>query len=323
MGERKAVVPLAVGHEGEVLGVALGEAVEVPETGEAVAAGNVGGLEPVTHDGEVLFRTAGVVGGLAGPGAGVDGNLAVDEVGIVEDQRFGQGKGSFLRHDGPRFAGEVEAAVCEAFEKLVDAEEGRPFVEVGPDAGLEASFGEGVLRIMPGDEDSVPADFDGEGLLVVFRGIDPGFGAPPVESEVNVHLAGNRRLGDGDRRAEDLPEEFGQLLRGKAGRAVGFGRNDDVGVFAVENQRGLADPADLGQAFGHVGRIGQRGSGQSRRGENGENEKVFHGNVSFDSGLTCKYGKDQNRHTIPPNPPFFKFFSGGRTASRPGENRSQ
>ena len=87
--------------------------------------------------------------------------------------------------------------------------------------------------------------------------VDPGFGAPLIESEINIHLARSGSGSDRDLCAQHFPQKFRKLFCGKTGGPVRFGRHHDPGVFPVEHQSCFTGPAHLGQPFGHMGGLRQ------------------------------------------------------------------
>ena len=182
-----------------------------------MAAGNVSCLKTIAVRGEVLFVPGAVRSTFLKPGALILGDFSVDVIRIVKNGYCRQIKGFFSRQYGSQFAGKIESCTGETLQKIIDPEKSGAFVNISPDAPFETSDRIMLLRIPSGDEDTLFADFHGEGFRMVFGWIDTGLLAPCTESEINIDLALLGRTVNIELAAEDLTQHVCHFLCRKTG----------------------------------------------------------------------------------------------------------
>ena len=224
-----------------------------------MAAGNVRCFHAVTVSADISVVPFPVVHLFSGPHPVVEGDPTGDEVGIIKDLRFRKDNGFFGRNDGPQSL-KVEADSCEAFQKLVDPEEGGALVKMCPDPPSQSFFRQGFEVILTGDENTLAVDKDGVGVLVMSGVFDPGGGAPLVESQKDVDLP---LLGGGEYvhfPFERAVQKCGKLFGGKAQHRGRLRINDNGGVSGGEGKGFFARLEDPRRAFTHMRRIRNGGT---------------------------------------------------------------
>ena len=137
-------------------------------------------------------------------------------IGTVNDRRLRNRDFVCFRYDGPHGTGQIEAAVGEAFQKFVNAENGAALMPVAPGAALlDFLAGVDFGVILARDPDCAVFDNDEKRVAGKFCRVQTGILRP--QSEVNRSAARLRSFHYGDRTPERFAQKLCELLRGKTG----------------------------------------------------------------------------------------------------------